>query len=146
MVQTDQSRFESKDNVSIIKIMNSIILRLLENSDPNRSIIALFALASKYRKSQEDDRVLGLVLKCILKLANALRTLVSAVKPDKILLELHLFLLDYEDDQIHVQPNIPIKAVKIILQQLVNLFGQRILQFYAQSVQAHPSEDKYLKK
>jgi len=146
LVQTDQSRFESKDNVSIIKIMNSIILRLLENSDPNRSIIALFALASKYRKSQEDDRVLGLVLKCILKLANALRTLVSAVKPDKILLELHLFLLDYEDDQIHVQPNIPIKAVKIILQQLVNLFGQRILQFYAQSVQAHPSEDKYLKK
>lgn len=137
-----KSLLETKESPAVVKVLNSITLRLLENSDPNKNLAALYSLIAKYQKNPEDDRLIGLSLKCILKLANALRPLFSSIKPDRILLELHKFLLL----QTESSDELPIQSVKILLQELVNLYGQRILQFYSQSVEKQPSKDKYLKK
>ena len=140
--QNEKSQLDTKESPSIVRVLNSITLRLLENSDPNKTIASLYALLSKYQKSLEDQRVIGLSLKCILKLANAFRPLVSTLKPDKILLELHKFLLLQTEES----DELPIESVKIILQQLINLYGQRIQHHYSQGVEKHPSKDKYLKE
>jgi len=140
--QNEKTQLDPKESSPVLKALNSIVLRLLENSDPNKNITALYNLIAKYQKNLEDDRIIGLSLKCILKLANVLRQLVSFLRPDRILLTLHKFLLLQEE----INDELPIQSAKIILQNLVNMYGPRIQHQYSQGVEKDASKDQYLKK
>lgn len=123
------------------------MLRILENAEPNDMLCVLFdLLISNRRKSTAYNKTLGLIIKCILKLTKALEQLVNVIQPEKILLKSHLYLLEFGTDPNRLGEDIGIKTIKTILNEFVRLYKERIWEFYAISVQAHPRQDNYMKR
>jgi len=121
------------------------MLRVLENADPNDMFNALFdLLIQSRRKINNYTKILGLTIKCILKLTKALEQLHNIIRPEEILLKSHLYLVEFGADPTKLGEDIGIKTIKTILNELVKLYKERIWEFYAKSIQNHPQQDNYL--
>ena len=64
----------SVSTYDFVKLLNSLMLRMLENSNINDMFEILFALLVKNRKQEVYSKILGLIIKCILKLTKAIET------------------------------------------------------------------------
>mmetsp|Transcript_38603 Transcript_38603/g.34305 ORF Transcript_38603/g.34305 Transcript_38603/m.34305 type:complete len:261 (+) Transcript_38603:4361-5143(+) len=146
LAEDEHKTFENHENESLVKTLNSTMLRILENSNPNDMFCILFDLLIKNRRQHTYAKILGLIIKCILKLTKALEQLSQVIQPEKILLRSHLYLVEFATDSSRMGDDIGIKTIKTILNELVKLYGDRIWQFYGQSVQPHEAEDQYIQR
>jgi hypothetical protein len=145
--KVEEKQLDKVENESLVKTLNSTMLRILENADPNDMLCVLFDLLIKNRRRITNySKILGLIIKCILKLTKALEQLVNVIQPEKILLKSHLYLLEFGTDPSKLGEDIGIKTIKTILNELVKLYKERIWEFYAKSVQTHPRQDNYIHK
>jgi len=145
--KVEDKQLDKVENESLVKTLNSTMLRILENADPNDMLCVLFDLLIKNRRRITNySKILGLIIKCILKLTKALEQLVNVIQPEKILLKSHLYLLEFGTDPSKLGEDIGIKTIKTILNELVKLYKERIWEFYAKSVQTHPRQDNYIHK
>jgi len=141
----EDKQLDKAENESLVKTLNSTMLRILENSDPNDMFCVLFDLLIKNRKRIHNySKIIGLIIKCILKLTKALEQLVNVIQPEKILLKSHMYLLEFGTDPAKLGEDIGIKTIKTILNELVKLYRENIWEFYAQSIQTHPRQDNYI--
>ena len=132
------------ENDMLVKTLNSTMLRVLENADPNDMFGILFDLLIKHRRVNNYSKILGLIIKCVLKLTKALEQLVSVIKPEKILLKSHFYLLEFGLDPSKFGEDIGIKTIKTILNELAKIYREKIWEFYNNSVQLHPQPDNYI--
>jgi len=141
----EDKQLDKAENESLVKTLNSTMLRILENSDPNDMFCVLFDLLIKNRRRINNySKILGLIIKCILKLTKALEQLANVIQPEKILLKSHMYLLEFGTDPAKLGEDIGIKTIKTILNELVKLYRETIWEFYAQSIQTHPRQDNYI--
>lgn len=131
---------DGPDSEAIVKTLNSTMLRVLENANPNDIFCVLFDLLIKYRQMHSYAKILGLIIKCILKLTKCLEQIIPAVQPEKIMLKSHLYLTEFNNASNPMGDDIGIKTIKTILNELVKIFKERIWEFYA-VVQNHPVPD-----
>lgn len=57
-------------------MFNSVVLKMLENSNANHLFSALFAMLRNNRKKFHYTKLIGLVMKCILKLVKIMESLI----------------------------------------------------------------------
>jgi len=128
----------------LVKTLNSTMLRLLENAEPNDMFCILFDLLIKHRRINNYSKILGLIIKCVLKLTKALEQLVNVIKPEKILLKSHFYLLEFGLDPSKFGEDIGIKTIKTILNEIAKIYHEKIWEFYSHSIQLHPQQDNYI--
>ena len=135
----------------IFKSLNSAMLRLLENCNPTEVIICLLDLIKKYRNDSEKNKLSNLAIKCLLKVNQNLKNIINEIKVDKILLEIHLVLIDFEQTQPGLiaknqTDQMVLRFIKSIISDLVNLKRTKILDDYSNGVKNHEINDKYILK
>lgn len=145
LAEDEGKNAENSDNETIVKTLNSTMLRILENANPNDIYSVLFDLLIKYRQFHSYAKILGLIIKCILKLTKCLEQILPTLQPDRILLKSHLYLIEFANESNKVSDDIGIKTIKTILNELVKLYKERIWEFYT-AVQNHPTPDTYIQR
>jgi hypothetical protein len=131
-------------NETVIKTLNSIVLRILENSHPNVMFGVLFDLLIKYRRQASYVKILGLIVKCILKLTKVLEQMLPHLNPEVILLKSHLYLIEFAGEN-KPADDMGIKMIKTILNELVKVLKEKIWDSY-KAVQQHGTPDHSLQR
>jgi hypothetical protein len=80
-----------------------------------------------------------------------LKNIINEIKVDKILLEIHLVLIDFEQTQPGLiaknqTDQMVLRFIKSIISDLVNLKRTKILDDYSNGVKNHEINDKYILK
>lgn len=145
LAEDEGKNSENTENETIVKTLNSTMLRILENANPNDIYSILFDLLIKYRQYHSYAKILGLIIKCILKLTKCLEQILPSLQPDRILLKSHLYLIQFANETNKASDDIGIKTIKTILNELVKLYKEKIWEFYG-TVQSHPIPDTYIQR
>ena len=132
----------------IFKSINSTMLRVLENCDMTSVICALLELIKEFQE-KGDKNLINLSIKCLLKTTHNLSSNIDNIKIDKILLQMHLLLLNlqkkYPDFSKRSQnDNLIFNTVKNIVGDFVKIKKDKILDDYSRSVKNHEINDKFL--
>lgn len=141
LTEDEEKRFDPVDNDSMVKTLNSIMLRVLENADQDAMFSVLFDLLIKNRRQHTYAKVLGLIVKCILKLTKALSQFADSFHPEIILLKFHLYILEFGAKQAE---DIGIKTIKTVLNELSRVYHEELFDYYARAIQTHPKPDEYI--
>ena len=139
----DEEKQEKADSEAIVKTLNSTMLRILENSNLNDIFCVLFDLLINYRRKHMYAKILGLIIKCILKLTKSLDLSVSTLQPSKLLLKSHVYLAEFTTDPSKISEDMGIKTIKTILNELVKIYQDKIWEHY-KILQGHNVPDVYI--
>lgn len=142
LLAADEAKEENEDKEVIVKTLNATMLRVLENSHPADLLSVLFDQLIKHRKGASYSKMLALIVKCILKLAKCFEQILPSIQPDRILLQSHLYLIEFVDA---TDDDIGIKTIKTVLRELVRIYREKIWDYYA-AVQNHSVPDSSLQK
>lgn len=144
MRENDEKKAGDADSEQIVKMLNSIILRVLENGELNDIISILFDLMRKYRKVERAGKRLDLIVRCLLKLGNSLDEPPSSFEPERILFDFHHYLIDLGEEDLNTTTNaIGVKSIKILLNKLVKAYKEQIWEYYS-AVEMHHIQDLHL--
>ena len=124
------------------------MLRVLENCDMTSVICALLELIKEFQE-KGDKNLINLSIKCLLKTTHNLSSNIDNIKIDKILLQMHLLLLNlqkkYPDFSKRSQnDNLIFNTVKNIVGDFFKIKKDKILDDYSRSVKNHEINDKFL--
>jgi uncharacterized membrane protein YheB (UPF0754 family) len=89
---------ENKEGDTIIKNLNSSMLRILENCNHTYVICVLVDLLRKYKDDMAYPKLPNLIVKCLLKLSKIIAKVVDKLDLEKIFLSFHEFLLVINHD------------------------------------------------
>ena len=138
---------DNQEGSIIFKSINSTMLRLLENCNMTLVIISLLELIKEFQ-DKNDKNLINLAVKCLLKTTHNLSVNnINTIKIDKILLQIHLLLLNLQKKNPDLSTNnnnFIINAIKNIIRDIVRLRKEKILEDYSKSVKNHQMADKYL--
>jgi CLASP N terminal len=116
---------EDRETDAIAKIINSSIVKVLELAVPDDMFSALLALLVKY-KSQNGGKMSGILIKCLLRMARTLNSVINQVSIDKLLANMHLYLVANSSNT----DEIGVKTMKTIVNELIKLLGDDIWNAY----------------
>ncbi|KAM3139866.1 hypothetical protein pb186bvf_008108 [Paramecium bursaria] len=138
-----KQQYDQGDNT--VKQLNATTLRILENTNFDLIFGILFDTMIKYRRRNHQSKMVGLLLKCITRIAAKLDQNANQIRFDLMILKFHNFLSEFS-----VSPNFSldeqaVKTIKVVLQQLVKLKGESIWEVY-QIVERSNSQDQFLSK
>lgn len=110
-----------------VKLINSIILQLLENSNTTFIFSVLFDLLIKFRNIEGQNRFINLLVNCMLKLTTQLQRNIEKMDLEIIFLKFHEYCdQSYQQNQ---EDN-GIKAIKTILREIVNIKKSETWKYY----------------
>lgn len=135
-----------KESESLVKLFNAIMLRVLENGKPNDVYSVLFELLMKFRRSATYSKMVGLVIKCILKLTRGLESFLAnqQLAPENLLIKSHLYLIEFFQDPAKNNEDIGVKTIKTILNELGKHLGEKIWDSYKLIQQHNNTPDHHL--
>jgi len=136
---------ENKEGESILKNLNSAMLRLLENCNHTYIFCVLFNLLRKYRDFSKLPKLPGLIIKCLLKLSKILDRLINQLDMEKVLLVIHEFLVAVNHDNKTQNDEMGIRIVKTVVNELVKLKREKIWEAYA-VIQYHSQPDNHIQR
>ena len=141
---------ENQEGNIIFKSINSTMLRVLENCNTTLVITVLLELLKEFHE-KDDKNLISLTIKCLLKTTHNLSENINNIQIDKILLQIHLLLLNLQKNNPDMNikttnNNLIINTVKNIVGDFVKLKKEKILEDYSKSVKNHQLNDKYLLK
>ncbi|KAG0602469.1 hypothetical protein M758_10G016500 [Ceratodon purpureus] len=128
------------DGSQLLKAMNVLMLKILENADRTSAFIVLIYLlrpvgSSKFAARQQGSTViknqkfLDLVVKCLIKLTKVLGSTLLEVDLDRILQSIHEYFEELGMAEIRKRAGAddkPLRMVKTLLHELVKLRGSAI--------------------
>ena len=142
---------DNQEGVIIFKSLNSTMLRVLENCNYTDVISVLLNLAKIYRTSEDKGNLVKLAIKCLLKINQILGQIIDIIEVDRILLEIHKLLIDYDAKQPELAINnqidqMVIRYIKNLVNEIVKLKGDAVINDYYNGVESHQDKDKYIKR
>ncbi|KAH7416157.1 hypothetical protein KP509_14G078100 [Ceratopteris richardii] len=129
------------DGSQLLKALNVLMLKILENADRTSAFVVLIQLLrpldlSRYPgpNSEESSMIRGqkfsdLVVKCLIKLTKVLSATIYEVDLDRLLQSIHEYLQDLGMEEIRRRAGAddkPLRMVKTVLHELVKLRGTAI--------------------
>ncbi|KAK9814323.1 hypothetical protein WJX72_004049 [[Myrmecia] bisecta] len=124
----------------LLKALNVLMLKILDNSNRSYSFGALLVLLrcppeELHRRTPENAlKFSDLVVKCLIKLTKALQTSLEEIELDDVLLSIHSFFMGLGVDEIRrrgAEDDKPLRMVKTILHELCKLKGHDIRRYMA---------------
>eukprot|EP00898_Chlorokybus_atmophyticus_P007131 jgi/Chlat1/7419/Chrsp6S09189 len=129
-----------EDGQQLIRALNVLMLKILENVDRTNAFTVLLRLLQPYNTaegpsplpsmSQADARGLrgtrfsDLVVKCLIKLTKALGSTLPSIDVDRLMLSLHTFLSHPDVESRNPNEDKPLRMVKTIIHELTKLMGE----------------------
>ncbi|KAG6649509.1 hypothetical protein I3843_07G212500 [Carya illinoinensis] len=129
------------DGSQLLKALNVLMLKILDNADRTSSFVVLInllrpldpsrwpSLASNESFASRNQKFSDLVVKCLIKLTKVLQSTIYDVDLDRILQSIHLYLQDLGMEEIRRRAGAddkPLRMVKTVLHELVKLRGAAI--------------------
>ncbi|KAF7820177.1 protein MOR1 [Senna tora] len=129
------------DGSQLLKALNVLMLKILDNADRTSSFVVLINLlrpldpsrwpspASNESFATRNQKFSDLVVKCLIKLTKVLQSTIYDVDLDRILQSIHLYLQDLGMEEIRRRAGAddkPLRMVKTVLHELVKLRGAAI--------------------
>lgn len=129
------------DGSQLLKALNVLMLKILDNADRTSSFVVLINLlrpldpsrwpspASNETFAARNQKFSDLVVKCLIKLTKVLQSTIYDVDLDRILQSIHLYLQDLGMEEIRRRAGAddkPLRMVKTVLHELVKLRGAAI--------------------
>ncbi|RHN39552.1 putative VHS domain-containing protein [Medicago truncatula] len=129
------------DGSQLLKALNVLILKILDNADRTASFVVLINLLRPLDPSRwpspapnesfatRNQKFSDLVVKCLIKLTKVLQSTIYDVNLDRILQSIHLYLQDLGMEEIKRRAGAddkPLRMVKTVLFELVKLCGAAI--------------------
>ncbi|XP_062084141.1 protein MOR1-like isoform X1 [Humulus lupulus] len=129
------------DGSQLLKALNVLMLKILDNADRTSSFVVLINLlrpldpsrwpspASNETFAVRNQKFSDLVVKCLIKLTKVLQSTIYEVDLDRILQSIHLYLQDLGMEEIRRcagADDKPLRMVKTVLHELVKLRGAAI--------------------
>ncbi|KAL9647011.1 hypothetical protein ABK040_013865 [Willaertia magna] len=110
----------------LLRGLNSLMLKILENSNRTFSYTSLIHLLEHSYSDTSLKKYTELVVKCLIKLTKALVVTVDRVDVDILLMDLHVFLTQNPPTFFKDKDDLPLRTVKTILNELVKVKGETI--------------------
>ncbi|KAG6581502.1 Protein MOR1, partial [Cucurbita argyrosperma subsp. sororia] len=129
------------DGSQLLKALNVLMLKILDNADRTSSFVVLINLlrplepsrwpstGSKESFTSRNQKFSDLVVKCLIKLTKVLQSTIYDVDLDRILQSIHLYLQNLGMEEIRRRAGAddkPLRMVKTVLHELVKLRGAAI--------------------
>lgn len=129
------------DGSQLLKALNVLMLKILDNADRTSSFVVLINLLRPLDPSRwpspalneslasRNQKFSDLVVKCLIKLTKVLQSTIYDVDLDRILQSIHLYLQDLGMEEIRRRAGAddkPLRMVKTVLHELVKLRGAAI--------------------
>ncbi|KAH9747544.1 protein MOR1 [Citrus sinensis] len=129
------------DGSQLLKALNVLMLKILDNADRTSSFVVLINLlrpldpsrwpspASNESFAARNQRFSDLVVKCLIKLTKVLQSTIYDVDLDRILQSIHVYLQELGMEEIRRRAGAddkPLRMVKTVLHELVKLRGAAI--------------------
>ncbi|KAH9313886.1 hypothetical protein KI387_022513, partial [Taxus chinensis] len=129
------------DGSQLLKALNVLMLKILENADRTSAFVVLIRLlqpldSSKWpsQVSKDADAIRShkfsdLIVKCLIKLTKVLQTTIFEVDLDRLLESIHQYLQELGMEEIRRRAGAddkPLRMVKTVLHELVKLCGTAI--------------------
>ncbi|KAK3188824.1 hypothetical protein Dsin_028385 [Dipteronia sinensis] len=129
------------DGSQLLKALNVLMLKILDNADRTSSFVVLINLlrpldpsrwplsASNESFAARNQRFSDLVVKCLIKLTKVLQNTIYDVDLDRILQSIHVYLQELGMEEIRRRAGAddkPLRMVKTVLHELVKLRGAAI--------------------
>ncbi|XP_028287106.1 cytoskeleton-associated protein 5 isoform X2 [Parambassis ranga] len=127
MLLLDSRVEDIEDGEQVIRSINLLVIRVLENSDQTNIMSAVLVLL-------QDSLVTGfsmsseLFMKCLWRLMRFLPDTINNINLDRILLDIHNFMKVFPKDKLkQLSSNLPHRTLKTLLHALVKYTGAKIL-------------------
>ncbi|XP_057463028.1 protein MOR1-like isoform X2 [Actinidia eriantha] len=129
------------DGSQLLKALNILMLKILENAERTSSFVVLINLlcpldpsrwpspASNESFAARNQKFSDLVVKCLIKLTKVLQSTIYDVDLDRILQSIHIYLQELGMEEIRRRAGAddkPLRMVKTVLHELVKLRGTAI--------------------
>lgn len=129
------------DGSQLLKALNVLMLKILDNADRTSSFVVLINLLRPLDPSRwpsptsneafatRNQKFSDLVVKCLIKLTKVLQSTIYDVDLDRILQSIHLYLQELGMEEIRRRAGAddkPLRMVKTVLHELVKLRGAAI--------------------
>jgi hypothetical protein len=124
-----EMRGDNSEGKLLVLLLNKAVLRVMENSDPNKVIAMLLSL---FKTKQNSSMFYKLVARCLLKITKTIKTLIPVLDIPKILLLLHKHSSNNASELVLV-------AIKNILNEIVKVQGESIWQDYKKYIEGSDS-------
>ena len=119
----------------MLKTLNGIMLRILENCNHTRVFVVLIRLLTNYKNSAEIPKMPGLIIRCLLKMTKIMSPVLMGLEIDKLLLAMHEYLTKHKITS--GTDEMGTKTIKTMLNEIVKLIGKRVWEYY-DAVKMHP--------
>lgn len=144
-----ESQGEAEEGKKIIKSLNALILKLMENFKPTFTFISFIKLIQIYRS--DNSRICSLSIKCLLKLSNIMSSLINSIEIEKILVAIYEFISDFEKDSPELNTTsqneeMCIKILRTIIHEIIKLKNEGIWNYYRMAIETNKLSDKHLKR
>ncbi|XP_054706442.1 cytoskeleton-associated protein 5-like [Uloborus diversus] len=128
-VMLDSRLDDLQEGAQVVKVINVLIMRVLQKSNPTHVLSALIKLLQDCVGSVNvTDRFTDLVMKCLWKMIRMIWQLVNGLNIDRILLDIHVFLKAFPSSSWKERKDdTPIRTVKTILYKLVEIKDEDIM-------------------
>ncbi|XP_038695975.1 protein MOR1-like [Tripterygium wilfordii] len=129
------------DGSQLLKALNVLMLKILDNADRTSSFVVLINLlrpldpsrwplpASNETLAARNQKFSDLVVKCLIKLTKVLQSTIYDVDLDRVLQSIHVYLQELGMEEIRRRAGAddkPLRMVKTVLHELVKLRGAAI--------------------
>ncbi|XP_071485290.1 cytoskeleton-associated protein 5-like [Diadema antillarum] len=133
----------------VVRSVNVVMAKVVENADHNAAIGALIKLLQEcVAHESSSTKFVQLIMKCLWRLVRMMPNIINELNVDRILLDLHLFLKAFPSSVWRDRPSdTPLRTVKTILHSLAKILGQKVLNHLTLISDPKDSEvESYLKK
>ncbi|KAK1262104.1 Protein MOR1 [Acorus gramineus] len=132
---------EMDDGSQLLKALNILMLKILDNAERTHSFVVLINLLRPLNPSKwpspasseslvaRNQKFSDLVVKCLIKLTKVLQSTIYDVDLDRILQSIHVYLQELGMEEIRKRAGAddkPLRMVKTVLHELVKLRGTAI--------------------
>ncbi|XP_055925543.1 cytoskeleton-associated protein 5-like isoform X1 [Argiope bruennichi] len=128
-VMLDNRLDDLQDGALVVKVINVLIMRILQKANPTHVLSALIKLLHDcIGNLNVSERFTDLIMKCLWKMIRMIRLIINDLNIDRILLDIHVFLKTFPSSSWKERPNdTPIRTIKTTLYKLVEIKGEDIM-------------------
>ena len=133
---------EKGEGEAMLKSLNATMLRILEHCKPTLIFVVLIRLLTKYKSGASLQKMTGLIIRCLLKLAKIMPSLIRQIEIGKILISMHEYLIG---SKLSSSEDVGSKTIKTILTEIVKLQGPSIWEAY-EDIRKHSVPDVQIER
>eukprot|EP00742_Colponemidia_sp_Colp-10_P006163 GILJ01006597.1.p1 GENE.GILJ01006597.1~~GILJ01006597.1.p1 ORF type:complete len:2140 (-),score=355.52 GILJ01006597.1:90-6284(-) len=131
---------ELEEGEVVLKSLNHVMLRILENCEHTAAFCCLLELLSIHVENK--PKLSSLVIKCLLKLTKVLSSFVDSIDLSKLLLAIHKYIVQHPPEL--STDEVPLRTIKTILSELVKLKGSALKVALPSTVDENATIVKYI--